>query len=131
MNLRYMNGKANGNVHHLTKGTITNTGKIWLTSKDPGAKPSPFPIRIQVYRDTAGADKELCNTVVSPTPNAGESVAFAEACGPGPEDDYYMVASKIDDDGWNVAGTGRMVSTSCVTVRQDFNGTPIEVRHCV
>lgn len=119
-------------MHPLEGGVIDNSGSVWMTSRDGGSNPSPSPVVIEVWRDGGFFDLQLCETAVVPDPVANTRVPYAESCGKHPGDDFYIVAWKEPDDGWNVAGAGRLDSIE-VPMPNDvppLGGLPIDPWDC-
>jgi hypothetical protein len=70
--------------------------------------------------------------LVTPDVGANIRVPFAEECGKHPGDDYYIVAYKVEDDGWNIEASGTLNSTG-VPEAPEVGGPgelPIDPFHC-
>lgn len=106
MDHRYVNGKDNGITHAMTAGNMTNDGSIWAYSKDAGATPSPNSVTVAVYRQDVFTDPKICDTTLTPYTTLHLEKSFYESCGSVQTDDYYIVAYKGADDGWNIKGDG-------------------------
>ncbi|MEW6059400.1 MAG: hypothetical protein AB1551_04545 [Actinomycetota bacterium] len=109
MDYRYVNGSQNGIFHSMTGGNLTNSGQIWVYSKDGGAA-SPVPVTIEVW-DTDGLDNIVCSLSVTPYAKIGQRKAYNKSCGHIDPDEYYIVAWKTVDDGNNVQASGTLRTT--------------------
>lgn len=130
MDHRYVSGADNGVIHAMDEGFVSNVGELWVTSQEPGVVVAPLSVHIEVYRQRPLRDDLICSTVVKPEPQQGDRVRFTEACGAQSAGNYYVVAWKVEDDGWNLAGSGHLFSQSCLTYVVDTLITRYEVEQC-
>ncbi|NJD01559.1 MAG: hypothetical protein FIA99_02900 [Ruminiclostridium sp.] len=107
MNLRYVNGKDNGITYNMTTGTMSNSGQLRPTSLDPGHLDSPYTVYIGVWKDVFGPDIELGYAAVVPNTD-GTWKPFSKGYGCQTNGNYYIVAYKVEDDGWNVEAEGTL-----------------------
>ncbi|MDI4643476.1 hypothetical protein [Cohnella hashimotonis] len=121
MNNRYVNGKDNGNVHSLHDGSVVFSGTVTTSSKDAGANSTTNPITFWLWEDDNGWNpNELVGSSFSVTPSTtvGGYVSvyknFGALDADGSSDvtgEYFIEVGKNNDDGYNLSGSGTMVST--------------------
>jgi hypothetical protein len=105
MKLREVNGDDNGMRYSVSKGSMTNTGVLTVTSLDKGAADSPYPVYAYVYKKSGLIHTNLGHTTVIPS-RSGKS--FSKSYGIRDAGTYYLKFAKTNDDGWNIKGSGRL-----------------------
>jgi hypothetical protein len=107
MNNRYVNGEDNGVLHTMSAGTMTFGGDVWNYAKAAGAT-GRNTIHLNVYRQGFPTDPLACSTSATAPATLGQKQAFSVGCGSEPADTYYVVAYKVEDDGWDSKGAGTL-----------------------
>lgn len=80
-----VDGKKNGVLYHLTKGTLTVSGKIYRDNRTAVT----YPVDVAVYQQkTLWFDSKVCSQKVTAT-TSGQY--FSKNCGTVSEGTYYMV----------------------------------------
>ncbi|KXG44168.1 hypothetical protein TEPIDINF_001658 [Tepidibacillus infernus] len=106
MNYRYVSGADNGQFHSMDEGDMLIDGGIWATSKDGGAVGSPYKVYFDIYESVWGSDRYVGVTSVTPDSELGKITNFSGSFGLQAAGEYYIVAYKVNDDGWNLAASG-------------------------
>lgn len=105
MNLREVNGNTNGMRYSVSKGMMTNTGTLTVTSLDSGATDKPHTVYAYVYKKSGVLHKNLGYTTVTPSKSGA---SFSKSYGIQDAGTYYLKFAKANDDGWNIKGSGRL-----------------------
>lgn len=106
MDYRYVNGAENGIYHKMDAGKMSISGKIWIYSKDSWFGKTPNRIKYEVWKSSFGLDENVGKGDVIPQLPEGTEVEFSKSFGEQKSGQYYLVFYKIDDDGYNIKGSG-------------------------
>ncbi len=110
MDLRFVSGDENGEYHYLDEGNMSLSGDIWVTSKDPGALSSPYQVTYYIYESKTGFDEFIGTTTVTPYSTINTKKSVSGSWGSQDGGKYYIEAGKLEDDGFNLASSGTLVT---------------------
>jgi hypothetical protein len=106
MNFRSVNGKDNGVFYSMTTGQGYLSGNLSTNSKDIPNPPGPFLVHFEVRRNSLFVDPLICERTVQPNSTGSASFSLSSCGGQWSSGNYYIVVYKVEDDGWNMSGTG-------------------------
>ncbi|BCS80445.1 hypothetical protein [Anaerocellum diazotrophicum] len=106
MDYRYVNGAENGIYHKMDVGKMSAIEKIWIYSKDSWFGETPNRIKYEVWKSSFGLDENVGKGDVIPQLPEGTEVDFSKSFGEQKSGQYYLVFYKIEDDGYNIKGSG-------------------------
>lgn len=115
MNLRFVHGKKNGQLHSLDAGELTLSGKIWIHEKAARTASSPDKVTVEVLKDTF-LDNIVCTVEVTPSTTLNSKKEYSKACGRVESGKYWLRIYKpksLDDtgDGWRSQSSGTLTTT--------------------
>ena len=114
MDLRVVDGDKNGVYHNMTAGTMKLTGNIWAYSKDSSPDPTPNKVYIEVWESKDWAVDRKISVVPYATPSIllNSKVPISNGnLGTQPAGKYYSLIWKIEDDKWNIKGSGSLTTS--------------------
>lgn len=107
---RVVDGEANGKSHGLDGGTMTVSGSMTPYARGSVYNNTINTITVAVYKKTLIGSSSVGSVGTNVTASLHSTTSFSKNLGSVSTGTFYMYISRLEDDGWDVSGSGSLVT---------------------